>query len=342
MSNPQYRSAPLLSIDRLVTLEARADLKKGDLAGSWDDIIVLFRMARHFTEGSGIQPAHSALKSVERGALTLAIEWALARGQTPERIHAALASYRNLPKMPNPSEIVRAEANIVENTLDLPASTFRDWLMQSFLDGNKLQGAGQLYAFASTNLIAAPWERACARRLNRAFSAALIEIAAREPSQRPEQAEQWLLHRDLAYALEKSTPRLMMNLFGNAGPYIDSDDHNQVGRRALELILALRAWQLKHDGQLPDDLGALVPEELPALPKDPYGRRDLRVRSLERPESLPIAYCARRTARIPPSFFSILRRRRCGCSTASGPTAAMTMERRSRRRTESKGATSAS
>ena len=33
----------------------------GDLAGSWDDIMVLFRMARHFTEGSGVGQAMFAL-----------------------------------------------------------------------------------------------------------------------------------------------------------------------------------------------------------------------------------------------------------------------------------------
>jgi ABC-2 family transporter protein len=266
-------TTPLLAqLERLVSLEARAHLQQGDLAASWDDIIVLFRMARHFAEGSGIEPALSALKSVEREGLTLAIEWAMARGQTPERLHAALAAYRSLPKMPDASEIIRAEANILENTLDLRASTFRDWLTQSLLGEAQVQGAGQLYAFASANLIAAPWERARARRLNRLFSADLLAIATREPSQRPDQTAQWLLSRDLGNAL-RGTPRLMMNFFGSAGPYIDSDDHNQVGRRALELILALRAWQLKHDGQLPDDLGELVPAELPALPKDPYSGR---------------------------------------------------------------------
>ena len=35
-------------------------------------------------------------------------------------------------------------------------------------------------------------------------------------------------------------------------------------------ILAIRAWQLKHDGQFPERLEALVPEELASLPKDPY------------------------------------------------------------------------
>ena len=90
--------------------------------------MVLFRMARHFSEGSGVEPGPARLSNCRARRLGLAIEWALARGQTPERLHAALEAYRDLPKMPQPSEIVRAEANIVENTLDLPASTFREYL----------------------------------------------------------------------------------------------------------------------------------------------------------------------------------------------------------------------
>ena len=87
--------------------------------------MVLFRMARHFTEGSGVGPARSALTRRARctgpgncvGSCS---------GADTERLHAALAAYREMPKLPSPTEVVRAEANIVENTFDLPASKFRD------------------------------------------------------------------------------------------------------------------------------------------------------------------------------------------------------------------------
>jgi hypothetical protein len=52
--------------------------------------------------------------------------------------------------------------------------------------------------------------------------------------------------------------------------YVLTADHNEVARRALVQVLALRAWQLKHGGQFPKSLDALVPEELPSLPDDPY------------------------------------------------------------------------
>ena len=90
----------------------------GDLAGAWDDIMALFRMAHHV--GDGAQGYTLALRTpyaVERTALGQAMEWAVARGQTPERLHAALAAYRDLPKMPPAADMVRAGANLVENTL---------------------------------------------------------------------------------------------------------------------------------------------------------------------------------------------------------------------------------
>ena len=55
--------------------------------------------------------------------------------------------------------------------------------------------------------------------------------------------------------------------------YVAVDEQNEVARRALVQILAIHSWQLKHDGQFPDSLDALVPDELPSLPNDPYSDR---------------------------------------------------------------------
>jgi hypothetical protein len=62
-------------------------------------------------------------------------------------------------------------------------------------------------------------------------------------------------------------------LLADIGPYFESSDRNEVGRRALVQVLALRAWQLRHDGRMPERLDQLVPEELPSLPDDPYTGR---------------------------------------------------------------------
>ena len=68
----------------------------------------------------------------------------------------------------------------------------------------------------------------------------------------------------------------MKGLFWNWLPLVSADDRNEVARRALVQILAIRAWQLKHGGQFPDHLEALVPDELASLPKDPYSDHSFR------------------------------------------------------------------
>ena len=83
---------PVSQFARLLTLDARDRQNHGDLAKAWDDIIVLFRMAHHAARGSGYIIAFPDALSVERNALGHALEWAVTRSQTPERLHAALAS----------------------------------------------------------------------------------------------------------------------------------------------------------------------------------------------------------------------------------------------------------
>jgi hypothetical protein len=52
--------------------------------------------------------------------------------------------------------------------------------------------------------------------------------------------------------------------------YLGYWNRSEVGRRALVQILALRSWQVRHDGRLPERLSELVPSELESLPQDPY------------------------------------------------------------------------
>jgi len=251
---------PMGDLARLVILDAQDRREHGDLAGAWDDIVVLFRMARHCSEGG------FSMVSVQRNALGLALEWAVARGQTIDRLHAALSAYGDLPKMPSAADIVRAEANLVERTLDLPTSTLRDWLYYESTIGMNGPRSERKWAFALVDVVTTPWERARARRVNRLLSLAAIQNSAHEPWQRPGYADSEVSHA------QRTTP-LAMTFIRNPRWYIAHDDLNEVERRALVQILALRAWQLRHGGELPDRLDSLVPEELPTLPDDPYSGR---------------------------------------------------------------------
>ncbi len=263
---------PAHVFSKLVSQAALEGLERGDLAGSWDDIMVLFRMTRHFTERSGVGEAMFTLSIVERDALGSAISWAVAKGQTTERLHAALEAYRNLPELTSPTDIVRAEANIIENTLDLPASTLRRYLEEFEIEPWPHEGTAEprhVLAIGLINLFTTPWELAHARRVNRLVSASALESAGLAPGRRLEAF--W--HSRRVSEAGNSFPSVLRSFSRSMPEYFAVDEQNEVARRALVQILAIHSWQLKHDGRFPDSLDALVPDELPSLPNDPYSDR---------------------------------------------------------------------
>src|SRR5277367_5205048 len=103
------------NLGRLVIQSALDRLDHGDLDAAWKDLITLFRIVRHQSDGAAISRAMAALVT-EREALDLAMEWAVASRQTPERIRSALAAIRDLPKMTPADEVVRADAVLTEKT----------------------------------------------------------------------------------------------------------------------------------------------------------------------------------------------------------------------------------
>lgn len=72
------------------------------------------------------------------------------------------------------------------------------------------------------------------------------------------------------HEIEQSTP-LVGAVLPPLESYKDFHDRIEVQRRALVQILALRTWQLRHDGHLPERLQELVTSGLlNELPADPY------------------------------------------------------------------------
>jgi hypothetical protein len=281
LSNP-VSLPPMHKLAELVHAEARERQGRGDLAGAWDDIVVLFRMARHLGEVATMSQARQAL-AFEQEALDLAMNWASARRQTPERLHAALAAYRDLPRMIPAADVVRAEGILTERTLELPADDLKGWLLSAVVPQAVALGGDRtvpLWASLWVDLISSPWERARASRINRSYAAWAARSALLEPWQRlpgamsPAQASP--TERPTAEELA-STP-LAKTLVPNLDAYLAADDRNEVARRALVQVLAIRAWQLRHDGRFPDRLEDLVPEELSSLPADPYAGQPFRYR----------------------------------------------------------------
>ena len=251
---------PVGQLAMLLALDANERQDHGDLAGAWNDIEALCRMARHGGEGTGLMATLSSVAWVEQTALGVALEWAVDHGQTPDRLHAALIAYHDLPKIPAAADTVRAEANMVENTLDLPATRLRDWVFES---GHGSIRSQPVFASILFDLATMPWERVCARRVNRLITRAAIQATMRDPWQRPH-----VPNIEIDYA--QKTSRNAMMLMRGVERYIEANDRNEVARRAFVSVLALREWQLRHGGQFPKSLDALVPEQLTSLPLDPY------------------------------------------------------------------------
>ena len=140
----------------VVAESVRKRREQGDLAGAWDDLMVMFRMARHL---SGPVPIGETYMGLEyRDAARWAWRWSgrPTRRQTPERLRAALDAYRALPPMPPLIETIRAESILVENTLNLPADE-----LSTVIAGHIARGATEFEKSASDVHLAAitsPWE----------------------------------------------------------------------------------------------------------------------------------------------------------------------------------------
>jgi hypothetical protein len=173
--------------------------------------------------------------------------------------------------MPAAADAFRVEAISIEKTLALPADRLRDWLIES-VSGAGQNRADQAVAAATLDFVTTPWERVRARRVNRLLYTAAIRDAMLEPWQRAGR-EAGGLRDPVVRDAEATTPLFGRWLIPGATPSLAAADATEVARRALVQVLAIRAWQLEHDGAFPEHLAALVPNELPGLPLDPYSGR---------------------------------------------------------------------
>jgi hypothetical protein len=251
-------------LGQLVGLSAEERRARGDLEGAWNDLVVLFRMARHL---SGPVPLPEALygRMIERQALGQAMRWAADPKQTPEQLRAALASYRSLPPLLPLDQSWAADEAIARQTLELPADRLRDDLDELIqVPSPNARPFTRLFAGS----ISTPWERERARRALRLnLLRNLASHRTTGDSRRPPPADP-ASDAILLQALE-TTPlaRFLVPSFASTA---QTENQNEVARRALVQILALRAWQLSHDGRLPERLEELVPTELDRLLNDPF------------------------------------------------------------------------
>ena len=250
----------------LVALEARDRQSRGDLAGAWDDLLVIFRMSRHVGSGAPLTQSYLA-GAVEQVGFGTAFGWVSDPRQTPKLLRAAIASYKALPPAESPVEVVKVEAALFEKLLNLPAEELADDVLKVYAEPGRS-------AFSTTNHLWAqamtlPWERYRARRVFRRYFERLARAVAVEPWQRTLEgrSDPNGVDQDVS-----STPLVRLLAPSMNGAY-GLGERTEVVRRALPVVFALRAWQLSHDGKYPEALTAVVPEYLDSLPSDPFANR---------------------------------------------------------------------
>jgi hypothetical protein len=277
---------PLSQFGQLLALDAREKQSRGDLAGAWESVMAMFRMARQVDRQATIIQSHHAI-GIESQAVELAMAWSTDPRQTVERIKAALADYQALPE-PRPfDETVRVEALLADRTLALPVAELRDRLLASAPQSESSDASWtKLWRDVETS----PWELSRARRASRLLFASAVLQARQEPWQRssyragmiglPEldvqdgSAVHHLSSIELN-SLFQSTP-LVRELLPATESGLGAADRAELGRRALVQVLAIRLWQLTHGGQVSEDLKTMVTAALPTFPPDPYTNQPFR------------------------------------------------------------------
>ena len=273
--NPYWLSRPL-------DLSSRVRLDQGDLKGAWDDIDSLFRISRQF---GGLNPGQGWWTGrVENSALFLAMRWAADPRQTAETLEAARDAYRALPPFPSRADQLRANALIVNNTLDMPRE---DLVREAMAREGERKNVSPLVKLA-IDAMTTPWELARVRRVHNLLAAARIQLVEADPTRTDfgprfeELSSPLVIGRgpNAAIVSAMELQRLVMTTpqvgFVGSG-YVESvvppmDENNAAPRRAFDVILALRLWQVRHDGRLPrslDELETANPEIGESL-IDPY------------------------------------------------------------------------
>ncbi|SIN99319.1 hypothetical protein SAMN05444166_1948 [Singulisphaera sp. GP187] len=256
---PDPTSGEMSRVAWLLEQHGRGLLKRSDLAGAWEDILAQYRLARQLTGATPTSfAAHNALL-VDRQATMLALDWAASDKQTSNRLRKALADLRALPPFPTLVEVLNAEAPLVERTLDLSGAE-----LETAINGPNRRALA--VRVCETMLLYSSWERERARRICRAEFKRLIVESADESNPLPD-FNSYPPSQDL----RRVSPLAATVM--SYGWLSASLERAKAGRRGLVQVIALRAWNLDHNGTYPETLDALVPDLLDHLPLDPYSAR---------------------------------------------------------------------
>ena len=297
MTEARHSNNARLSSHRFLSFQfervIRDEFRKGTLDKAWSDILALLRIGRHFQIDLAMTEAMEGLDA-EMKAMALAVEWASDTRQTAELIARALKDLKALPP-PTPAEnAIREEWALMKRTVELPKDRLRGIMESAFFDwfggdGFFARGLARTnWSAGMSSLVMTPWEvERAGRVVDELFAAKVLESRS-EPWRRfipsgvlyrgwehayyqaPDSTfyrSPWQLESDL-----RTTP-IVKFLYFPIDTYLRSSDRTEAMRRGLLQFVALRSWQFKHDGNLPEKLSDIVPSELEKLPGDPFSNR---------------------------------------------------------------------
>ncbi len=257
---PALANAPgrLAAIRAILLADASNRLAKGDLPGAWEGIIALLRVAEQAEAGPASIVGTTQAALLRGSALDLALDWAAAPKQDLGSIRKARG---DLDRLAPPASIAaaaafRAESRDIDRTLTQPAAELGRGLLP--------ERTTTLIRVGFNLLVASPWERRRATMLSRRLLAEHADRAALEPWQRPRVAPIKGIPPTM-----RSSP-LAFQLLPNSEGVQDLVDHQVESFRAVGLVLAVRGWQLAHDGKPPATLDDLAAGEPFRIPTDPY------------------------------------------------------------------------
>jgi hypothetical protein len=254
------RGTPILGLPllvRLVGVDSAERRWAGELARAWDDLRAVFLLANQLQRAGGFPETRHALE-FRTQALQWSLAWAADRHQTPAQLRAVLADYRALPAPSPLAESLEVEYDRIARTIRDDPDALADYIVG---------GARDLVLLRK--LSTAWWERERTLRVLRHVFDWELRSLETEPWQQRFSRQ----HEIRAVRLEwyvKSTPQVQ--LFEREAVFVYAHE-NILLARAFEQVVALRIWQLEHEGHYPETLEALVPEPLPSLPPDPYSGR---------------------------------------------------------------------
>ena len=251
--------AGVLAID---SLERRS---RGNFDGAWDDILDQFRIVNLYASSARSIADYQAAMTLSRKVVDRALAWSRDPKITVEAIRSARKSFKTVADVPSAAEAIRGELRTIEASLDRPDEEWVDFLTPAS-DTNTLAPWTRIH---DAWVVAPIWERERTRRIVRMLGAAAIKGAGVPPSERRGKAEYWPQIVLIPLGVTPLVGRVVEPIFGASDPH----DREVTNRAALDVILALRDWQVVHGGNAPSTLDEVAGSDLGELPLDPYSGR---------------------------------------------------------------------